>query len=437
MARQLIESLTAEWEPGGVHRRIPRGAPQGRRGQDQRRGDRDRRARADGKGRRPDGGPQGERRGREEGGAAESPGGCARRPPANVDQEDGCPEEERRAQEVGAKKKAGRGAQEGRRRVTSAGRPPGTRPGRGRGRPRRDHGDVPRGRRRRTSVSPEARPATTSPRSSDLAVRRSRARHSFSLPTARRRGRRLRPGSKRTILEISIEVFVRVDPDRAGLGISSALLDWGEGRARDRLSLGSRTRLQTTAAGTDGAGIALLAREDGPRADVPAHAARPRRADHRRSARRRPLSDVRCGARRADVPPAVPRLLRGPFRLRAARSRDLRPDVGAGAGLAASLRWSFAGVEASRSDSWASSRVTEDPSSDGSATSGCSPSIEDGAWGRSLLRRAFSDLAASGCSTVRLNVDADNATGATRLYEKVGMTVRREWMVFEQPFVRD
>jgi hypothetical protein len=33
---------------------------------------------------------------------------------------------------------------------------------------------------------------------------------------------------------------------------------------------------------------------------------------------------------------------------------------------------------------------------------------------------------------VRLNVDADNATGATQLYERVGMHVRREWIVFEK-----
>jgi hypothetical protein len=33
----------------------------------------------------------------------------------------------------------------------------------------------------------------------------------------------------------------------------------------------------------------------------------------------------------------------------------------------------------------------------------------------------------------RLNVDAQNATGATRLYERVGMRVRREWLMYEKP----
>jgi hypothetical protein len=34
---------------------------------------------------------------------------------------------------------------------------------------------------------------------------------------------------------------------------------------------------------------------------------------------------------------------------------------------------------------------------------------------------------------VRLNLDAENQTGATRLYERAGMTLRREWLVYEKP----
>jgi ribosomal protein S18 acetylase RimI-like enzyme len=41
-----------------------------------------------------------------------------------------------------------------------------------------------------------------------------------------------------------------------------------------------------------------------------------------------------------------------------------------------------------------------------------------------MLRRAFHDLAAAGYSTVKLDVDAENATGALRLYESAGMSVR-------------
>ena len=62
MARQLIDGLTAEWDPRGVLGRVSAGTDEDRGGQDQRRGDRARRGRAHGQGRGPDGGPQGQRR---------------------------------------------------------------------------------------------------------------------------------------------------------------------------------------------------------------------------------------------------------------------------------------------------------------------------------------------------------------------------------------
>ena len=52
---------------------------------------------------------------------------------------------------------------------------------------------------------------------------------------------------------------------------------------------------------------------------------------------------------------------------------------------------------------------------------------------RAMLVRGFADLAARGCRSVRLNVDAGNETGATHLYEDVGMTVRRAWDLYERP----
>lgn len=50
-----------------------------------------------------------------------------------------------------------------------------------------------------------------------------------------------------------------------------------------------------------------------------------------------------------------------------------------------------------------------------------------------LLRRAFATFAARGLSRVMLNVDADNSTGAVRLYERVGMRIARGWDVYERP----
>jgi mycothiol synthase len=50
--------------------------------------------------------------------------------------------------------------------------------------------------------------------------------------------------------------------------------------------------------------------------------------------------------------------------------------------------------------------------------------------GRLLLRTAFAQAAARGRTSVGLGVDSENATGATRLYESVGMwpeSVLRAW----------
>jgi mycothiol synthase len=52
--------------------------------------------------------------------------------------------------------------------------------------------------------------------------------------------------------------------------------------------------------------------------------------------------------------------------------------------------------------------------------------------GRALLRTGFAELARRDFGTVRLSVDAGNETGALRLYESEGMTVRREWHVVEK-----
>lgn len=52
--------------------------------------------------------------------------------------------------------------------------------------------------------------------------------------------------------------------------------------------------------------------------------------------------------------------------------------------------------------------------------------------GRALLRTGLSELARRGCAYARLGVDAGNESGALRLYEGEGMTVRREWHVVEK-----
>jgi mycothiol synthase len=54
-----------------------------------------------------------------------------------------------------------------------------------------------------------------------------------------------------------------------------------------------------------------------------------------------------------------------------------------------------------------------------------------------LLRRSFVMFAARGVGRVLLNVDAQNPTGATALYERVGMRVVRRWDLWERSLTRD
>ena len=49
--------------------------------------------------------------------------------------------------------------------------------------------------------------------------------------------------------------------------------------------------------------------------------------------------------------------------------------------------------------------------------------------GHALLRASFAMFRDRGVDDVRLNVDRDNASGATRLYEQAGMRLRRRWLM--------
>jgi ribosomal protein S18 acetylase RimI-like enzyme len=53
--------------------------------------------------------------------------------------------------------------------------------------------------------------------------------------------------------------------------------------------------------------------------------------------------------------------------------------------------------------------------------------------GRALLEHAFDLLAQRGFTRIRLNVDSGNETGATHLYERAGMRVRRSFDLYEMP----
>ena len=52
--------------------------------------------------------------------------------------------------------------------------------------------------------------------------------------------------------------------------------------------------------------------------------------------------------------------------------------------------------------------------------------------GAALLRRSFASFVGRGLSCVMLNVDSENPTGATVLYERVGMRVVNRWTLWER-----
>jgi GNAT superfamily N-acetyltransferase len=52
--------------------------------------------------------------------------------------------------------------------------------------------------------------------------------------------------------------------------------------------------------------------------------------------------------------------------------------------------------------------------------------------GLALLGRAFDEFRERGLTRARLNVDAASPTGATRLYERAGMTVELGWDRWEK-----
>ena len=55
-------------------------------------------------------------------------------------------------------------------------------------------------------------------------------------------------------------------------------------------------------------------------------------------------------------------------------------------------------------------------------------------YGRDLLRHSFREFRRRGMRRATLGVDAANPTGATHLYESVGMYVEQEAIVWEKVF---
>lgn len=228
--------------------------------------------------------------------------------------------------------------------------------------------------------------------------------------------------------ELSIDAHVRVRPEHRRLGIGTALLEWTEERARELVTAGSASKLYHGVPSTDEAARGLLTRDGYLPARVFWHM-------------ERDLSG-------AVEPPEVP----AGFTLRTYRHGS---DVDA---LYDTIDEAFA-------DHWEHEPYPRDAHADelarmddglvwvatreGEMVGACvSQMVEGNGWvddlgvrrpwrgrgiARALLLRSFEAFAERGATTVSLNVDSTNETGATRLYEGVGMHVRRAWDVFRKP----
>ena len=233
----------------------------------------------------------------------------------------------------------------------------------------------------------------------------------------------------------SLDAFARVHPDHRGRGIATALLDLAEGRARERLEPGDRLRFWTTTSPRDDDGVALL---------------RARGGDHVRTFRhmQRSLEGLEPEGR----PPAGVRLRGFTDEDWAVFHEVLETTLSEHFGFESLTldtfvtmwsnvpNWDPGLVTFAETDTGVVgvivSSVTSTPGLGWVADVGVIAEHRGRGIAQTLLRRALADLAERGCDTVRLNVDASNVTGAVRLYEKVGMHVRREWAVYEQILAR-
>lgn len=222
------------------------------------------------------------------------------------------------------------------------------------------------------------------------------------------------------------DYWVTVRPEVAGLGLSSSLLTLAEQRAREAGS----TVLRAGCLAENVAAVALF------------HEFGYREARH--------YFQMRIDLERVPEPPSAPAGIEiAPFRHADARLFHATLND------AFSEEW---GWHSMSFEEWRRRRL-ESPDTDlslwftardGEEIAGvvrCERRRDGGGWigalgvltpwrrrgvGRALLFHAFAEFHRRGATYVRLGVDAENPTGATRLYERVGMRVVKEDVVYEK-----
>jgi mycothiol synthase len=228
--------------------------------------------------------------------------------------------------------------------------------------------------------------------------------------------------------ELSLDAWVRVHPDHRARGLGTALAAWAEDRAAGLVPPGASSKLYNSIPLEDEAGDGLLTARGFAPVRVFWHMERVLDGDVE------PLEMPPGCEIRSFVHPAD-----------AATVHDVLED-------AFTDHW---GYEPYPRDIALEQFARRDPgliwvaTCQGSAAGALiARALEDTGWiddlgvrrpwrgrgiARALLRTSFAELANRGIGTVALNVDSENTTGATRLYESVGMRARRAWRVYEKP----
>jgi mycothiol synthase len=227
----------------------------------------------------------------------------------------------------------------------------------------------------------------------------------------------------------SVEAWINIHPDHRGRGLGTWLVGWAEARSRRYLALHGASTLLRPVVSSSGAGGAFL--EGLAYRHVRTFWHLERRLEGTEDAGNVP-DGVSIRPYRDGDGPTVHRVIEAsfhdhfgfePMAYDAWEAADLRaPSTDLSLVFLAEHGGAVVGVLTAgflEEESW----VHELGVLEGHRGTGI---------GRALLRRVFAELAARGRKVVKLNVDGENRSGATRLYESVGMSPGRSWHFYEK-----
>ncbi len=226
----------------------------------------------------------------------------------------------------------------------------------------------------------------------------------------------------------SVEAWINVHPDHRGRGLGTWLVDWAEARTRRYLSRpGTSTLLRPSVSSEEGR--AFLQRLGYRHARTFWHMSRRLDGSERAGP---PPEGVTIRAYRDGDGPALHRVLEAAFEGHFG-SETMVYDAWEEATLRAPSSDLSLVFLAERGEQLVGALTTAiDEEEPWVAELGVLEAHRGTGVGGALLRRAFAELAARGWAIVKLNVDGENRSGATRLYESAGMTRGRSWHFYEK-----